>query len=192
MSINRYRNLKKYILGYTKKLTSLVKIEVTRKRERQYPSGRKINAPINSSGSLRDSISFELKESDDKKYSFRVKGNSYAEIIDKGRKSGENAPSKADLVSWIERKKIRLRDRSGRFVDMTPQKIDLAARYMVTSIRKLGSPPTNFLQDAMDVASKRLDNVTLKTVLSEDVANNIEEILLDAGFKKQGDEFTIQ
>ena len=75
---------------------------------------------------------------------------------------------------------------------MTPQKIDLAARYMVTSIRKLGSPPTNFLQDAMDVASKRLDNVTLKTVLSEDVANNIEEILLDAGFKKQGDEFTIQ
>ena len=192
MSINRYRNLKKYILGYTKKLASLVKVEITRKRTREYASGRKRTTAINSSGSLRDSISFELKGSTDKKYSFRVKGNSYAEIVDRGRKSGENVPSKADLVSWIERKKIRLRDRSGRFVDMTPKRIDLAARYMVTSIRKFGSPPTNFLQDAMDVASKRLDNVTLKTVLSEDVANNIEEILLDAGFKKQGDEFTIQ
>ena len=66
MSINRYRNLKSIYFNYTKKLASLVKIEVSRNRTRKNSGKQELTAPINSSGSLRDSISFELKGSTEK------------------------------------------------------------------------------------------------------------------------------
>ncbi len=192
MSVNKHRNLKKYVLSYTKRLVKLIKIEIGRKRTRTYANNKTVNAPIDASGSLRNSIRFGLKSVGDRKYSFQIKGNSYGEILDKGRESGEDTPSKKDLVKWINDKKLKLKDAQGRFIDMTPKRIDLTARYMVASIRKFGSPATNFLGDAMEIAESKLDNKILRQVFSEDMAKSIEEILIDAGYSKKGDEFIIQ
>ena len=175
------------MLNYTKRLVKLVKIEIGRNRTRKNSRGQSYSAPINATGSLRDSIGFELSGSGENKYSFLIKGNRYGLNIEEGKGS---RPPVEKIISWIKSKPVRLRDVKGRFVTMSDVNIKRAAFPIAQSIKK--RTPISFIQDAIDMSMNELENETLGLVMKKDVAQNIEETLLDAGFAKKGDEFTIK
>ena len=100
------------------RLETLTKIEIGRGRQRTYPSGRKVNSPLNSSGSLRDSIESKKQEVKDAMLAFGLMGNDYALDINSGTPKSK-APSQVKLVNWIKTKPVQLRDKKGKIMKRT-------------------------------------------------------------------------
>ena len=82
----KFKNTEAYLTNYTKKLIVLTRQEILKPQERKYRSklfgNRTINSPLNSSGSLRNSLKLKkvLKNTVNEKgfkatQSFRVMGN---------------------------------------------------------------------------------------------------------------------
>lgn len=174
------------MLNYTKRLVKLVKIEIGRNRTRKNSRGQSYSAPIDATGSLRDSIGFELSGSGENKYSFLIKGNRYGLNIEEGKGS---RPPVEKIISWIKSKPVRLRDVKGKFITMSDANIRKAAFPIARSIKR--RTPVNFIQEAIDVSMDQLDGESLSFVMNKDVANNLEEILLRAGYRKEGNNFVI-
>ena len=61
----KYQNLGKYMLEYTKNLTKEVKRQVTRTRTRNYGGQTgTVSSPLNDTGSLAQSVRYELRNID--------------------------------------------------------------------------------------------------------------------------------
>ena len=91
----RFKNTEAYLTNYTKKLIVLTRQEILSPQQRTYTSllygTRTINSPINSTGSLRNSLRLEkkLKDTVNEKgfkatQSYRIVGNAYGELLDEG------------------------------------------------------------------------------------------------------------
>ena len=201
MSVSRLklRNTENYMVGFSNRLVKLLKIEIGRDRQRKYrptktfPSGRTISKPIENTGSLRDSLEVHMSKSRMKKFaeggsfSLGIRGNSYGAAVDEGT---NKMPEINDLVQWIKSKPVRLRDARGKFVTRSEANIRNIARLIRRKIRTEGSEPTNFIDDAIEIAMQRIASIA--EPIEKDIYLNLDEIMIRAGYTKKGDDYIIE
>lgn len=173
--INNFKNTDKYLDGYARNiLIRFLREEIERPRDRYYPSGT-INSPIDSSGDLARTLSIEKDG-----MTFNIMGNDYGLKVDKGTNSTRVSLSK--IQDWIKQKPVRLSDNR-------PQTLKKVASRIKGAIETRGIYPTGFIKDAVDNAIKLLK---LGEPVKKDIIENIQQILIDAGFAKKGDSFIIE
>ena len=189
--INKFKNTKSYLDNFSQELVKLLKIEIGRSRKRRSmnPRGNNLTAPIDSSGELRDSIK-SISEEQPNKISFNIESLGYGVTVDKGRKAGKRPPPVKDIAQWIKAKPVKLRDAKGKFVSMSDKKIDGLAGVIARSIGFYGTAPTNFISEALEASMGKLD--ALGDSVGQDVMENVEDILVKAGYIKKGDNYEIR
>lgn len=190
--INKFRNTKSYLDNFSQELVKLLKIEIGRSRKRRSmnPRGKNITAPIDSSGELRDSVRTQPIRLEEDKITFNIESSSYGVTVDKGRKAGKRPPPVKDIAKWIKAKPVKLRDYKGKFVSMDDKKIDGLAGVIARSIGFYGTSPTNFISEALEASMGKLD--ALGDSVGQDVMENVEDILVKAGYIKKGDNYEIR
>jgi hypothetical protein len=182
----KFKNTEAYLSNYTKKLIVLARQEMLNPQERKYRSklfgNRTINSPLNSSGSLRNSLRFKkiIKNTVNEKgfsatQSFRVMGNAYGEILDEGATGNKVNVSESALEKWITTKPVTLE----KIKDKTK-----AAQYMKRKIDRYGIQGTGFLQKIVD----KQFNTVLGVIpsLVKDIELNLEDMFVALGWNKQG------
>jgi hypothetical protein len=182
----RFKNTEAYLTNYTKKMIVLTRQEMLNPQERKYRSklfgNRTINSPLNSSGSLRNSLRLKkvIKNTVNEKgfkatQSFRVMGNAYGEILDEGGAPSKVNVSEQALEKWITTKPITLE----KIKDKTK-----AAQYMKRKIDRYGIQGTGFLQKIVD---KQFNSVLgVIPSLVKDIELNLEDMFVALGWDKQG------
>ncbi len=136
---------------------------------------------VSASGKLRDSIAYEIKETDTE-VMVNVLGADYWEVVDKGRKpklSKGASPVKGvpvdTLAKWSETKKIKPRDlNTGKFIKNTPKNRQAMNFLMNRKIRWFGTAPTQFMTYALNDARSIFEDEITQAVL-KDVAKNISD-----------------
>ena len=186
----KFKNTEAYLTNYTKKLIVLTRQEILNPQKRTYRSklfgNRTINAPINSSGDLRNSLRLKKKLKNivsEKGFratqSFRIVGNSYGEILDEGATPEKAKATVAGLERWIVNKPVKLE----KIKDATK-----VAEYMKRKIDRYGIQGTGFLQKVVD---KQFDSIMgILPSLTKDIEFNLEDILITLGYNKKGETFT--
>lgn len=182
----KFKNTEAYLSNYTKKLIVLARQEMLNPQERKYRSklfgNRTINSPLNSSGSLRNSLRFKkiIKNTVNEKgfsatQSFRVMGNAYGEILDEGVTGNKANVSVSALENWITTKPVTLE----KIKDKTK-----AAQYMKRKIDRYGIQGTGFLKKIVD----KQFNTVLGVIpsLVKDIELNLEDMFVALGWDKQG------
>ena len=182
----KFKNTEAYLSNYTKKLIVLARQEMLNPQERKYRSklfgNRTINSPLNSSGSLRNSLRMKkvIKNTVNEKgfkatQSFRVMGNAYGEILDEGGDPSKVNVSEQALEKWITTKPVTLE----KIKDKTK-----AAQYMKRKIDRYGIQGTGFLQKIVD----KQFNTVLGVIpsLVKDIELNLEDMFVALGWDKQG------
>jgi hypothetical protein len=182
----KFKNTEAYLSNYTKKLIVLARQEMLNPQERKYRSklfgNRTINSPLNSSGSLRNSLRLKkvIKNTVNEKgfkatQSFRVMGNAYGEILDEGGNPSKVNVSEQALEKWITTKPVTLE----KIKDKTK-----AAQYMKRKIDRYGIQGTGFLQKIVD----KQFNTVLGVIpsLVKDIELNLEDMFVALGWDKQG------
>lgn len=191
--INKFKNTKSYLENFSQEVAKLLKIEIGRSRKRRSmnPRGNNITAPINTSknDALRKSIK-SISEEQPNKISFNIESLGYGVTVDKGRKAGKRPPPVKDIAQWIKAKPVKLRDAKGKFVSMSDKKIDGLAGVIARSIGFYGTAPTNFISEALEASMGKLD--ALGDSVGQDVMENVEDILVKAGYIKKGDNYEIR
>lgn len=168
-----------------------MQIEIGRNRTRSYRSGN-VSAPIDSSGDLSRSLSVGFtktglnKSINSGSFSLGISGNSYGENIDEG---GIVKPKVEDIVKWIKRKPVKLRDSKGRFAKLSDYKIQSIANNIARSISRNGIKSTNFIGDAIEIAMQQINSIA--EPVEKDIYLNLDEIFKRAGFTKKGDNYII-
>ena len=182
----KFKNTEAYLSNYTKKLIVLARQEMLNPQERKYRSklfgNRTINSPLNSSGSLRNSLRMKkvIKNTVNEKgfkatQSFRVMGNAYGEILDEGGDPSKVNVSEQALEKWITTKPVTLE----KIKDKTK-----AAQYMKRKIDRYGIQGTGFLQKIVD---KQFNSVLgVIPSLVKDIELNLEDMFVALGWDKQG------
>ena len=187
----KFKNTEAYLNNYTKKLIVLTRQEILNPQKRTYRSklfgNRTINAPINSSGNLKNSLRLKKKlknivgDSGFKvSQSFRIVGNSYGEILDEGAGPDKAKATVSGLEKWISTKPVKLEKIKNK---------TKVAEYMKRKIDRYGIQGTGFLQKVVD---KQFDSVMgILPSLTKDIELNLEDILITLGYNKKGkDTFT--
>lgn len=182
----RFRNTEAYLTNYTKRLIVLTRQEILKPQQRTYTSqlygNRTINAPINSTGSLRNSLRFEKKMKNivnEKGFkatqSYRIVGNSYGEILDEGA-TPQKANATVDKIErWISNKPVTL--------DKIKNKTKVAG-LIKRKIDRYGIQGTGFLQKLVD---KQFNTVLgVLPSLVKDIELNLEDMFETLGWDKKG------
>jgi len=185
--LNKFKNTQAYIKNYSEQLVKLLKIEIGRNRNRKYKSGS-YNSPIDTTGKLRESIE-AIQKIQAESFSSQIMMNDYGVVVDQGRGMGAEPPHQ-DIVDWIQRKRIRIRDAKGRFVTANDYRLAKLANNIRRKIGREGTQPTGFIQDAIDQSIEKLNK--LGAAVGEDVMLNLDDILVKAGYIKKGEEYVIQ
>jgi hypothetical protein len=187
------------MVGFSKRLIKLLKIEIGRNRQRSYaptktfPNGRTISKPIENTGSLRDSLEVYMSKSKMKRFaeggsfSLGIRGNGYGDKVDEGTKQ---VPDVDELVDWIKSKPVRLRDARGKFITRSDAAIRTIAGLIRRKIRTYGSEPTNFIGDAIEIAMQQINSIA--EPIEKDIYLNLDEIFKRAGYTKKGDDYIIE
>jgi len=183
--VAKFNNTNAWLSNFSNRVVKLLKIELGRNRTRKYKSGS-VNSPINSSGSLSKSLDVISSKSNNA-FGYPIKGNSYGEGVDEGVKV---APPVGELIEWIRSKPVKLKDRSGSFVKLTDMKIAQVAKNIQKSIGKIGTQPTNFIDDAIEKAMSRINSI--EEPAYKDMEMNLDEIMIKAGYTKEGDNYIIK
>jgi len=182
----KFKNTEAYLTNYTKKLIVLTRQEILNPQQRTYTSelygSRTINSPINSTGSLRNSLRLKKKTGNivsEKGFkatqSFRIIGNAYGEIIDEGGSPKKTKPTIDGIEKWIERKPVTL--------DRIKNKTKVAG-LIKRKIDRYGIQGTGFLQKIVD---KQFNSVLgVLPSLVKDIEINLEDIFVTLGWDKQG------
>ncbi len=180
----RLENTKAYLKSFSERLVKLTKIAIGTNRSRTYKSGV-ISAPLNSSGSLMESI--QAKDGTD--LDFSIMGNDYGEVLNDGREAGK-FPNIDALVDWIKTKPVRLRDSKGKFVTATDSKIKGLAYVIGRSIKDNGSPATNFLTDIVNEEFSKLESIVVP--LEKDILQDIDGFMESLGYTKKGNTYILK
>jgi hypothetical protein len=185
----KLKNTEAFLKAYMERLEALAKIEVERNRQRTYPSGRKVNSPLNSSGSLRDSIESKKQEVSNALMAFGLMGNDYALDINSGTPKSK-APSESKLVNWIKTKPVQLRDKKGKIIKRTEGSIKAIAKLIQTSQKINGIAPVPFLEEAAKDSMKHLNGIGLE--IAYDITENVEQFLINIGYEEVNGEFKLK
>lgn len=184
----KYKNLSKYMLQYTKELVKQVKYQIETPRVRKHKRYT-TNTPLNNTGSLARSISYEIKFDPSRgSYFYKIKGNDYAHVIEDGIK---NRPPVSKIAQWIKSKPVTIRDSKGNVKTRTDAAVNNLAYWISESIAK-NRKPVPFIQQSLDASMGGLSIEKLGVPITQDIAENIEQILIEAGYAKKGDEFILQ
>ena len=180
MDIQR-KNTLNFLSKYADEVIEEAKREILRKRRRDY-GGRVTNAPLEASGSGRESLEKVSKED-----GFDVVGNDYLEDIDEGTNS--TVATLSDILRWIDVKPVKLRDMKGRLRKMTQGAKQSFAKLVVENLSKNGLRRTAFLTDLVGKSTKQLDGI--ESAVVDDLLLDIDKILRSYGMVKKGDEYTL-
>lgn len=184
----KLKNTEAFLKAYMERLETLTKIEIGRNRTRTYPSGRTYNSPLESSGSLRDSIKVQKTNIENALLAYGIEGNDYALDINKGTPKSQ-APSKAELISWIKAKPVRLINKKGKILKRTEESIKAAAKRIQDSQKIHGIAPVPFLTQAVQDSMKHLDGMGVAIV--HDIADSVEQFLTNIGYKEVNGKFEL-
>jgi len=182
------KNTEAFLRAYMERLETLTKIEIGRNRKRTYPSGRKVTSPLNSTGSLRESIKVQKTNVENALLAYGLEGNDYALDINKGTPKSRT-PSRAKLISWIKAKPVNLTDRKGKRIKRTEQSIKGAAKRMQDSQKIRGIAPVPFLTQAIEDSMKNLNGMGVAMV--QDISENVEQFLTNIGYEEVNGEFKL-
>ena len=141
-----------------------------------------INSPINSTGSLRNSLRLEkkLKDTVNEKgfkatQSYRIVGNAYGELLDEGATPQQAKATVSKLERWISNKPVTL--------DKIKNKNKVAG-LIKRKIDRDGIQGTGFLQKIVD---KQFNNVLgVLPSLVKDIELNLEDMFVTLGWDKKG------
>ena len=185
----KLKNTESFLRAYMERLETLTKIEIGRNRQRTYPLGRNVNSPLNSSGSLRESINTKKQNVSDAMLAFGLMGNDYALDINSGTPKSK-APSQAKLVNWIKTKPVQLRSKSGKIIKRTEGSIKAIAKNIQKSQKIHGIAPVPFLEEAAKSSMNHLNGIGLE--LAHDIADNVEQFLINIGYELVNGEFKLK
>ena len=185
----KLKNTESFLKAYMERLETLTKIEIGRNRQRTYPSGRNVNSPLNSSGSLRESINTKKQNVSDAMLAFGLMGNDYALDINSGTPKSK-APSQAKLVNWIKTKPVQLRNKKGKIIKKTEGSIKAIANNIQKSQKIHGIAPVPFLEEAAKDSMTHLNGIGLE--LAYDIADNVEKFLINIGYELVNGEFKLK
>jgi hypothetical protein len=184
----KLKNTEAFLKAYMERLETLTKIEIGRNRTRTYPSGRTYNSPLESSGSLRESIQVQKTNIENALLAYGIEGNDYALDINKGTPKSK-APSRAKLISWIKAKPVRLTNKKGKILKRTEESIKAAAKRIQDSQKIHGIAPVPFLTQAVQDSMKHLDGMGVAIV--HDIADSVEQFLINIGYKEVNGKFEL-
>jgi hypothetical protein len=182
------KNTEAFLRAYMERLETLTKIEIGRNRKRTYPSGRKVTSPLNSTGSLMDSIKVQKTNIENALLAYGLEGNDYALDINKGTPKSRT-PSKAKLISWIKAKPVNLTDRKGKKIKRTEQSIKEVAKRIQDSQKIRGIAPVPFLTQSIEDSMNHLDGMGVAMV--QDISGNMEQFLTNIGYKEVNGKFEL-
>ena len=186
----KLKNTEAFLINYANKLIQLAKTQIDEPRQRTYSSGRVVNAPIDSSGELKQSLRLDTKAiRGGDFFQFNINGSDYGEKVDEGTKAGTSV-SVNDLVSWINRKPVTLQSARGRKLKDTAKTKNRIANLIAQKIKREGIKPTNFLTQLVDEQFDNLLGVTPEVV--KDISQNLDSFMKVLGYTKQGNTFKIQ
>ncbi len=96
------------------------------------------------------------------------------------------------MIPWIESKPIRLKDATGKFAKTKDRqyRIKQLAFAIQNKIRREGIRPTNFIDDAIEIAMQKIESIA--EPIDKDVNLNLDEIFRNAGYTKKGDDYIIE
>lgn len=141
--------VQKELDNFGKRVVKLAKINLGARRKGKV---------IDSSGTLRNSLDYNLKVFKSGNFSFSIEMEDYGVNVDKGRRKGSMPPT-APILKWIKRKPIRLRDlETGSFIKQTESKLKGLAFVIARKIKREGIKATNFLTDPFEKEFKNLSN----------------------------------
>ena len=189
--VNKFSNTKAYMASFSDKLIKLLRMEITRQRRRTYiRSGISINSPINNTGTLAKSLEMKYSKSDSG-FSFDISGMEYGRTLNDGGVPKESySQLVSNLASWIKNKPVTLQTATGGARKLSDAAIPALANNIARKISTEGVKATGFIDQALAKAMQNLDDIGDPIV--KDVALNIDEILIKAGFAKKGDKFIIE
>ena len=107
-------------------------------------SGRRLTSKINNSGALSRSINAKAN-----KNGLEINMAEYGLYVDEGRKKGKYAPPLA-ILKWVYTKKIKPRDKKGRFMQQSVENMNRLAFLLNQGIKLNGIKATNFFSDPFD------------------------------------------
>tara|TARA_R110000803_G_scaffold4201_8_gene14402 strand:+ start:22 stop:582 length:561 start_codon:yes stop_codon:yes gene_type:complete len=183
--VAKFNNTNSWLNAFSDRVVKLLKIEIGRNRNRNYKSGN-VSAPIDSSGSLRESIQAQSKDYENG-FGYPISGNEYGILIDEG---GKATPSIDNIISWIRKKPVKLRNRTGTFATITNSRIRGLAHNIARAINERDIQPTNFIDDAIEKAMTQIN--AIQEPIYKDVELNVDEMLIRAGYTKEGDNYIIK
>ena len=180
----RLKNTKAYISSFMKDTLRYYRDFVKNKSiQRSYG-----NYVLNATGNLTGS--FKVVEQDKGKESSTstLSAAKYIEELDKGRKAG--AVNIDALIEWINRKPVTIDSSRVKGINREQQVRSLA--HMISNSKKI--KPTKGLNFLQEMYENRYSEI-LKGIVDPavgDVELNIDQILLSAGYKKKGNQYTIE
>lgn len=185
----KLKNTEAFLKAYMERLETLAKIEINRERKRTYPSGRTVYSPLNSSGSLMDSIESKKQEVSNALMAFGLMGNDYALDINSGTPKSR-APSRAKLVNWIKAKPVQLMNNKGEIIKRTKNNIKEVAIKIQASQKVHGIAPVPFLEKAAKDSMSHLNGIGLE--IAYDITENVEQFLINIGYEEVNGEFKLK
>ncbi len=143
----------------------------------------KLNATENLVNSLK-----VVERGSDTEFEFELLGNDYIHKLDEGSTSVR--ANLDDLVEWINRKPVKITP-SATLESMggaTPKNL---AKLIQTSLGRKGIEAMNFLKPLYENRySELVKNIGIP--VSEDAAGLMHEILINAGYVKKGNTYTLE
>jgi len=187
--VTKFKNTDTYMKSFSNRLVDLLRIELERNRTRSSSRGN-YSGKINDTGELASKLKSIYKKTESG-FSYNIQGLKYGQAVDGGRKSGR-PPSTVKLISWIKSKPIRLKDATGKFAKTKDKqyRIKKLAFAIQNKIRREGIRPTNFIDDAIEIAMQKVASIA--EPIEKDVNLNLDEIFKMAGYTKKGDDYIIE
>jgi len=184
----KLKNTKDYIKSFIKNDTLNFYKEFIKKQslQRNYPKSQVLEA----TGKLSKSLTTSETE-DNNSLDIQLLANKYIEYLDEG--TGDFFPNIDALVTWIKRKPVTIE--SSKIKGATKEKKIKSLAYVIgRSISKKGinrGEPLNFLQGLYENRYKALVD-SIASPVSEDAKELVHEMLLEMGYIKKGNEYTIE
>lgn len=123
-------------------------------------------------GALAKSVDYELIEALDS-IAVNILSLDYMEVVDGGRRKGAKAPPTDVIVKWMKVRKIKGRDKRGRFIK------DKSAAFLIArAIGKNGIKPTFVIKKSINKL-KSLQQKLLTEAAVEDMTKMIQGVFLN-------------
>lgn len=182
--VNKFKNTNLYVRGLSQKLVRLLKYQIARQRNRG-----SVTAPINSSGKLSASLEIDY-DTTDGEYIYYILGNEYGLNVDDDVKRSKMPPVQK-IIDWIDTKPVTLVESKykGRLSGSITTKKKKLAFAIAKKIQLKGINKTGFINEAIADVMKKL---AIEEPVIQDIENNLEEILIKAGFHETGNEYIIK